>query len=84
MELTPIFNQYLRYTEIPKLEFRKDKKGVAYRWLTNEKNFAMPVDVMIKGKKIRLNGTNEWKTVNVKVKSTQDIHPVTEQFYIRY
>ncbi len=84
MELTPIFNQYLRYTEIPKLEFRKDKKGVAYRWVTNEKNFSMPVDVMIKGKKVRLNGTNDWKTVNVKVKSPQEIQPIKEHFYIRY
>ena len=84
LNLTPVFNQYLRYTEIPKLEISKDKKGVVYRWVTNEKNFAMPVDVLIKGKKVRLNATNEWQTLTEKVKAIGDIQPIKDNFFIKY
>jgi aminopeptidase N len=84
LNLTPVFNQYLRYTEIPKLEFRKGKAGIEYRWITNEKNFAMPVDVMIKDKKVRLQATNDWQTINEKVKSASDVQPIKDKFYINY
>lgn len=84
LNLTPVFNQYLRYTEIPKLELSKDKKGIAYRWITDEKNFAMPVEVNIKGKKVRLNATNEWQVIAEKVKSTDEVKPIKEKFFIKY
>ncbi|MCL9804284.1 M1 family metallopeptidase [Flavobacterium amniphilum] len=84
LNLTSVFNQYLKYTEIPKLELKKDKNGIAYRWVTNEKNFSMPVDVLIKGKKIRLNATNDWQTLNEKVKVVTDVQPIKEKFFIKY
>lgn len=82
MNLTPIFNQYLRYTTIPVLELRKNKKKVEYRWKTDEANFEMPVDIVLKDKKIRLHPTNNWKVSNFKVKTVNEISVLKDYFYI--
>ena len=45
--LTPIFDQYLRHTDIPTLElqFQESDGSVSYRWKADVKEFAMPVKV---------------------------------------
>ena len=47
MNLTPIFNQYLRSTRIPRLELLFGQKPgmVMYKWDADEDDFAMPVRV---------------------------------------
>jgi aminopeptidase N len=45
MELTPIFDQYLRHTDLPTLELRFTGDAVAYRWKADEDAFAMPIRV---------------------------------------
>ena len=47
MDLTPIFNQYLRHADIPTLELKFDtgQGTVAYRWQADEPEFVMPVRV---------------------------------------
>ncbi|HKF51522.1 MAG TPA: M1 family metallopeptidase [Candidatus Acidoferrales bacterium] len=47
MNMTPIFNQYLRHTAIPLLElkFNQADGSVAYRWKVDEPGFAMPIRV---------------------------------------
>ena len=47
MDLTPIFNQYLRHTAIPTLDLKFDESAgtVAYRWKVDEPGFVMPVRV---------------------------------------
>jgi aminopeptidase N len=82
--LTSVFNQYLRYTAIPKLEIRKAKKGIEYRWKVDEPNFMMPVDVVINNKLIRLEGTSSWKYTPNKVKSLGEIEVLKNKFYINY
>lgn len=46
-ELTPVFNQYLRRAELPRLELTFDTTAgtVAYRWNAPEPGFAMPIKV---------------------------------------
>ena len=58
MNLTPIFNQYLRYKDIPTLEIKVSKKSFDYRWTTNVDDFLMPVDLKSGGKKNRLYPSN--------------------------
>jgi len=84
MNLTPVFNQYLRYTTIPELEIRKNNKALEIRWKTDEANFKMPIDLIIKGEKARVNVTNDWKKLGVKTKSIRDIQPDKTAFYIKY
>src|SRR3974390_935307 len=46
MNLTPVFNQYLRHTALPVLEIKFTTPGsVSYRWKADEASFAMPVRV---------------------------------------
>ena len=47
MDLTPIFDEYLRHAALPVLELRvaEDGKGMQYRWRAEESGFAMPIQV---------------------------------------
>lgn len=83
MNLEPVFNQYLRYRSIPKLELKLEDHQLQYRWETDEQNFAMPVDIDIYGKNIRLNGTNNWQTLTVEADKIKDVQPKTKEFYIK-
>ncbi|TPD70639.1 M1 family metallopeptidase [Flavobacterium microcysteis] len=64
--LTPIFEQYLKYKNIPELEVVFKKKEVKFRWLTDVSDFKMPVILKQDNKEIRLEATNEWKTQSFK------------------
>ena len=44
----------------------------------------MPVDVIIKGKKIRINPTNSWVKIPEKVKDRKDIKVLSDQFFVKY
>ncbi|AIN74731.1 M1 family metallopeptidase [Flavobacterium psychrophilum] len=84
LNLTPVFNQYLRYVSIPRLEFRHSgtKNQFEYAWKTNEPNFEMPIDLIFKNKKTRLIGTNKWQKVPFKMKNVLEIEVVKNKFYI--
>lgn len=84
INLTPVFNQYLRYTTIPKLEIRQNGSNFELRWKTEEPKFEMPIELIVKGKKIRVNGTNEWTKIEAKIKSISDVEPNKNAFYIKY
>jgi aminopeptidase N len=69
-DLTPIFNQYLRYTTIPTLELKFDDAAgtVAYRWKADEPGFAMPVRVGKKDDWQIINATTDWQTMKTPLK----------------
>jgi aminopeptidase N len=82
MNLTPIFNQYLRYTTIPKLELKWNKKKLVYKWTTDVTDFNMPIDIKVKGKEIRLNPTNNWRKIKLKIKSLAEIEVLKREFFV--
>jgi aminopeptidase N len=82
MNLTPIFDQYLRYKNIPKLEVKLKKNKLEYRWITDIKNFAMPVGLLVNGKPLRLNATNDWQTVTVDAKDISDVMVEKNKYYV--
>ncbi len=81
--LTPVFKQYLNHTALPVLEIKPYKKSFQYRWKTDETNFEMPVDVVIRAKLVRLNGTNKWTKSNEKISKLDVIQVLTDRFYIK-
>lgn len=83
MDLTPVFNQYLQYRRIPKLQLRKEDKELQYRWETNVENFTMPVAIKVKGKEVRLNGTNKWQTAPLEIKNLNLVEVLKNEFYIK-
>ncbi|WP_447637200.1 M1 family metallopeptidase [Flavobacterium microcysteis] len=64
--LTPIFEQYLKYKNIPELEVVIKQKEVKFRWITDVSDFKMPVILKQGSKETRLEATNEWKTQSIK------------------
>jgi hypothetical protein len=64
-DLTPIFNQYLRYAEIPTLEIAFDgaNNTVKYRWVADEPGFNMPIRLGNKDAWQTVTPTSEWKSM---------------------
>jgi hypothetical protein len=73
MNLTPIFDQYLRHTAIPTLELKfNDAAGtVAYRWKADVAGFAMPIAVGEAGKWEIVKATTKWQTMKAPVKKAE-------------
>jgi aminopeptidase N len=83
MDLTPIFNEYLRHPDIPTLDLKFDAAAgtVAYRWKADEAAFAMPVRVGVKDHWQIINPTTEWQTMTTTLdKSSFDV--ATDLYYI--
>ena len=82
-DLTPIFNQYLRYKNIPILVIEKNKRKLQFYWKTNETNFNMPIDVKINGKEMRIFPTNAPKKSKFKIKDLSEVEILTNKFFIK-
>ncbi|HCQ12974.1 M1 family metallopeptidase [Flavobacterium sp.] len=82
MNLTPIFDQYLRYKKIPGLEIKVVKNKLQYQWKTDVADFNMPVDIKIDGKEIRLKPTNKAKKSKFKVKNIDDVEVLKSEFFV--
>ncbi|WP_395066522.1 M1 family metallopeptidase [Flavobacterium sp.] len=83
INLTPIFNQYLRYKSIPVLEMKFNKKKVEYKWTTDVSDFKMPIDIKVNGEEIRLEPTNNWKKTKLKIKNLNEIEILENEFFIK-
>ena len=83
MDLTPIFDQYLRHTAIPTLELKFDegKRIVSYRWKVDEPAFQMPVRVGKKDNWQIIDATTEWKTMSTSLKK-EDFEVATDLYYV--
>jgi aminopeptidase N len=84
MNLTPIFNEYLRYAQIPVLLLRFDETThtVSYRWQADASDFAMPVEVGQKDHWQRITPTTtEWKTLSSPLKK-DEFDVATDLYYI--
>jgi aminopeptidase N len=82
MDLTPVFNQYLRHSAVPKLELRISKGKLQSRWNADEDKFNMPVDLKIKGQKIRIYPVTTWTTSKIKINSLENVELLSDDFYI--
>ncbi|WP_299438909.1 M1 family metallopeptidase [uncultured Aquimarina sp.] len=66
IDLTAFFNQYLRDTRIPTVEYGFDDNGLKYRYIDIVKDFDMPVRLKIDGKDQWVQPNKEWQTLKVK------------------
>jgi aminopeptidase N len=82
IDLTPVFNQYLRFTIIPTLDLKIVKNKLSYRWKASESNFYMPVDITIKGKKTRIQPSTTWTKSELSVKSLSEIEVLKNDFLV--
>ena len=82
VDLQPVFDQYLRHAALPELQFKKEGDTFLYRWKADVKNFAMPVDVFIKGEEIRLHPTADWQKLKQEIESREAIEVNELEFYV--
>ncbi|WP_100614864.1 M1 family metallopeptidase [Confluentibacter citreus] len=65
IDLTEFFNQYLRTTKVPTLEYSIENNQLKYRWTSIVEKFDMPVKVNINDKEQWIYPKAEWKTITL-------------------
>jgi aminopeptidase N len=78
-DLSKIFDQYLRTTKIPVLEYREDGNKISFRWTNVVEGFNMPI-FLSSGKKYLLQPTTEWQQVTLPL--NYSMMDVDKNFYI--
>jgi len=83
MNLTPIFDQYLRHAQIPRLEllFGEEPGMVMYKWRADEEKFAMPVRVGTPGEWRIIHPTTQWQWMKTPL-SKDEFQVATELYYV--
>jgi len=83
MNLTPIFDQYLRHTAIPTLELKFDESAgtVSYKWKVDVAGFAMPVKVGDPMRWETIHPTEEWQTMKTPL-TKETFGVATDLYYI--
>jgi len=82
LDLSAVFDEYLRTTLVPTLEWRMSDGKLSFRWTDVVPGFAMPVRVMLQpGRPAWIHPTERWQEVPVGV-SAEDFL-VDPNFYVR-
>jgi aminopeptidase N len=82
VELTRVFDQYLRTTRVPVLEYERSGATVSYRWTHVVPGFAMPVRATLApGEYSWIRPTEAWQVVETGL-DPSDTFRVDENFYV--
>lgn len=82
-KLQKVFDQYLRDTRIPVLEYQIKKGKLHYRWTNVVPRFDMPVKVNLGGEKmVFIYPTEKWKSASCRLPAAANLQ-VDEDFYVR-
>ncbi|SHN24053.1 M1 family aminopeptidase [Chitinophaga sp. CF418] len=87
-DYTWFFDQYLKYTNLPKLEISFKEKGsnlqLTYRWQAGVSGFKMPVKVTLApGRFGFLYPTTDWQVITLKQMREDDFEVDEDHFYIQ-
>ena len=83
LNLTSIFDQYLRYKNIPTLEFRFQDNQLLARWIADVNGFKMPVRIRTKGGEYQFfNLGTSFTPVNLSTATKDNIEVDTFNYYI--
>ncbi|MES2513929.1 MAG: M1 family metallopeptidase [Bacteroidota bacterium] len=63
-DLQPLFDQYLRSTKVPRLEYKLTKNKLAFRYSNCNEGFNMPVKITTE-KEFWIYPTTKWKTITL-------------------
>lgn len=80
IDLSSIFNQYLRDVRIPELTYSLKGNQLKYCWKKTVKGFKLPIKVSINGETKTLVPTTYWKTITLK--NPVSTFKVDPNFYI--
>lgn len=84
----PLFMQYLAYADLPMLYYsihniKGNEYQVNYKWLTDVRDFYMPVIIKVGNKEYRVEGSNQLKTLKFKKKAKESISFDEDKFYFK-
>jgi aminopeptidase N len=83
IDFNSIFNQYLRTTKIPTVEYYLTKKKLYYRWKDAIDNLYLPIEVNTDEKKsIKIIPSNEWKAIKIGKRSPSNRFSVNRNYYV--
>ncbi|MGN6435592.1 MAG: M1 family metallopeptidase [Agriterribacter sp.] len=77
-----VFDQYVRTTQIPVLEYKIKGNKLQYRWNNCVKGFDMPVKALYGGE-YWLHPTTQWKTLKLNQTADPTIFSVDRNFYVQ-
>ncbi len=80
IDLTAFFNQYLRDTRVPRLEYEVHDTGLKYRYTDIVNDFDMPIRLKIGKKEQWIQPTSEWQVLKI---DTDKIE-IDPNFYINF
>ena len=80
IDLSTVFNQYLRGIKIPTLEYQLINKVLKYRWTNVVEDFKMPLKIFINNKAQWIHPTSEFQKKDLKVANPK--FKVDPNFYI--
>ena len=80
IDLSKIFDQYLRTTKIPLLQYKTDGKALSFKYDRVVAGFAMPIRVNVNGKEMKITPgeTLQTLTLHEEIKTFE----VNRNFYI--
>ncbi|WP_437824175.1 M1 family metallopeptidase [Tenacibaculum mesophilum] len=78
IDLSKVFDQYLRTVKIPELEYTIENNTLKYRWNNVVGGFNMPIKVTVDGKDELLKPSDNWQTKTIKGDSIE----VDKNFYV--
>ncbi|HMJ48295.1 MAG TPA: M1 family metallopeptidase, partial [Ferruginibacter sp.] len=84
-DFSKVFDQYLRTTKVPALEYKKEDNKISYRWTNTVPGFDLPLKVTYGVKKDKwIRPSTEWKIIKMKLKDWDDKKSFTinENFYV--
>ncbi|REH43933.1 peptidase M1-like protein [Tenacibaculum gallaicum] len=80
IDLSKVFDQYLRTVKIPEFKYKIKNNTLKYRWDNVVKGFNMPLKVIINGKSKLLHPTENWQTKTIKGDSIK----VDKNYYVNF
>jgi len=80
LELSAFFNQYLRSTLIPKIEFTSEGNTVRFRYTDTVEGFEMPVIALINGTEEWITPSSEWQTTTFE--ASVESFKIKDDFYV--
>ncbi|MDO6674516.1 M1 family metallopeptidase [Tenacibaculum sp. 1_MG-2023] len=80
IDLSKVFDQYLRTVKIPEFEYKVENNTLKYRWGNVVKGFNMPLKVIINGKSELLHPTENWQVKTIKGDSIK----VDKNYYVNF
>lgn len=84
LDLQGFFDQYLRDTRIPVLEYRIDRDEFTYRWTNCNAAFSIPVKIKINGEEKLLTPGHHFRTLSIPGVNENRIEINPDLFIIPY